>query len=120
VSDVDTPRLLEQVQAVHVLSTLAGFEALLRGCRVVCHGAPFYAGWGLTDDRLPVPRRSRRLSLEALVAGALILYPRYVSVFDSAPCEVEVAVDGLVQQACAGLGKAPAWRRLLRPLLRRE
>lgn len=120
VSDVDTAQLLHQVQAVHVLSTLTGFEALLRGCRVVCHGTPFYAGWGLTEDHVPLPQRSRPLSLDALVAGALILYPRYAGVIDGAPCTVEEAVSALAQQAKARHGTAPAWRRWMRPLLRRD
>ncbi len=71
--------LLEQVDEVHVLTSLAGFEALLRGRRVVAYGHPFYAGWGLTEDRVPLPRRQRRLALDELVAGVLILYPTYVS-----------------------------------------
>lgn len=72
-------QMLEQVDEVHVMTSLAGFEALMRGRKVVCHGQPFYAGWGLTQDTLPVPRRVRRLTLDALVASALILYPRYFS-----------------------------------------
>jgi capsular polysaccharide export protein len=71
-----TATLLEEIDEVHTLTSLAGFEALLRRRRVVVYGRPFYAGWGLTDDRAAVDR-GRRLSLEELVAGALILYPRY-------------------------------------------
>ena len=72
-------QVLRAVDEVHVLTSLAGFEALLRGKPVVCWGTPFYAGWGLTEDRAPTPRRSRVLSLDALVAGVLLLYPTYVS-----------------------------------------
>ncbi|MCK7513769.1 MAG: hypothetical protein MZV70_63660 [Desulfobacterales bacterium] len=49
----------EEVDEVHTLTSLAGFEALLRGKRVVAYGQPFYAGWGLTTDFLP-PRARRR------------------------------------------------------------
>jgi capsular polysaccharide export protein len=77
--DVPMARLLEEVDEVHTLTSLAGFEALLRGKRVVAYGQPFYAGWGLTTDFLPPPRRGRRLTVDELVAGALILYPCYVS-----------------------------------------
>ncbi len=63
---------------VHTLTSLVGFEALLRGCRVVVYGQPFYAGWGLTEDRHPVMRRTRRLELDELVCGTLIRYPRYL------------------------------------------
>lgn len=79
VTDVPIHRLFPQVDELQVLTSLAGFEALLRGVPVVCHGSPFYAGWGLTQDTQRHPRRTRRLSLDELVAGALILYPTYVS-----------------------------------------
>ena len=79
VTDVAIEDLLTQVDEIHTLTSLAGFEALLRNRLVVCYGQPFYAGWGLTRDVLPVARRTRRLSLDELVAGALILYPTYVS-----------------------------------------
>jgi capsular polysaccharide export protein len=85
--------LLDAVDAVHVLTSLAGFEALMRGREVVCHGTPFYAGWGLTRDLAPVPeRRGRQLSLDALVAGVLILYPRYLDPVTGLPCPPEVLV----------------------------
>lgn len=68
---------IEASDAVHTMSSMAGFEALLRGKRVVVYGRPFYAGWGLTEDRLSIPRRTRKLTLEELVAGALLRYPLY-------------------------------------------
>ena len=68
---------IEGCDAVVTMTSLAGFDALLRGKRVVVHGRPFYAGWGLTDDQLPLRRRCRALSLEELVAGALLHYPLY-------------------------------------------
>lgn len=89
--------LLEQVDAMHVLTSLAGFEGLLRGVEIVTHGVPFYAGWGLTRDLGPVPsRRTRRLSLDQLVAGCLILYPRYLDPVTRLPCEPEIVVDRIV------------------------
>src|SRR5690606_41515203 len=63
--------LLAQCDAVETMTSLVGFEALLRGRQVAVHGRPFYAGWGLTEDLLPFPRRTRRLSLDELVAVAL-------------------------------------------------
>jgi capsular polysaccharide export protein len=79
VVDIIMGELLSQVDEVHTLTSLAGFEALLRGKKVVCYGQPFYAGWGLTHDVIPVARRTRLLSLNELAAGTLILYPIYVS-----------------------------------------
>ena len=81
--------LLEQVDEVHVLTSLAGFEALLRERAVTCHGVPFYAGWGLTRDFVTVPRRTRRLTLDALVAATLLLYPLYLDPETGLPCSAE-------------------------------
>ncbi|BBF71433.1 hypothetical protein SBA_ch1_36330 [Sphingomonas bisphenolicum] len=89
--------LMEMVQAVddvHVLSSLTGFEALVRGQSVTVHGMPFYAGWGLTRDLAePTGRRGRRLTVDQLVAGTLILYPRYIDPVTRLPCGPELMVD---------------------------
>jgi len=71
--------LLPEVDEVHVMTSLSGFEAVLRGKPVRCYGQPFYAGWGLTQDKAPIPRRNRRLALDELVAGVLLHYPHDVS-----------------------------------------
>ncbi len=85
--------LLDIVDDVHVLTSLTGFEALLRKRDVTTHGMPFYAGWGLTRDRGDVPaRRTRELSLVELVAGVLILYPRYLDPVTGLPCPPEILV----------------------------
>ena len=89
-------QLFRQVDALHVLTSLAGFEALLRGVEVHCWGLPFYAGWGLTQDQLVCSRRSRQLPLDALVHAALIEYPRYVSRRSGWFIEPEQAVDELL------------------------
>ena len=91
VADVIAPRasmahLLEDVDEVHTLTSLSGFEALLKGLAVTTYGLPFYAGWGLTDDRERCERRTRRLRLEELIAATLILYPRYVYRPSGWPC----------------------------------
>lgn len=87
--------LLARVDAVHTLTSLTGFEALLRGVAVTCWGTPFYAGWGLTEDRAAPPRPRRRLALDELVAGALILYPRCVDPVTALPCPPEVLIERL-------------------------
>lgn len=93
IRDGSIAELLDQVDCVHTLTSLAGFEALLRGCQVVTHGQPFYAGWGLTADLGPrIDRRTRRLTLPELVAGSLILYPRYVDPVTGLPCPPELLV----------------------------
>lgn len=94
--DTGSP-LMELVQAVdevHVLSSLTGFEALMRDRPVTVHGMPFYAGWGLTRDLArPIARRGRQLTVDQLVAAALILYPRYLDPVTRLPCGPEVMVD---------------------------
>ena len=74
----DMAQLLTAVDQVHVLTSLSGFEALLRKVPVQVYGLPFYAGWGLSDDVLRCPRRGRTLQLDELVYGALIDYPSYL------------------------------------------
>jgi capsular polysaccharide export protein len=117
--DVGIAAMLDAVDEVHVLTSLAGFEALLRGKPVTCHGQPFYSGWGLTSDRHPVPRRRRRLTLDELAAAVLILYPRYLSRADSRPISPEQALDELLAWRAAEGGMAPWWRKLFRVVLRR-
>lgn len=91
----DLAGLYERIDGLHVVTSLAGFEALLRGVPVTTWGIPFYAGWGLTQDRASCPRRSRALDLDALVAGALILYPRYVDPLSLVPCGPEDYLEAL-------------------------
>jgi capsular polysaccharide export protein len=111
--------LLQQVDEVHVLTSLTGFEALLRGTRVVCWGQPFYAGWGLTEDRVPHSRRTRRLTLDELVAGALLRYPVYVSRETRKHCTPEQSLDELLRWR----GQRPShdawWRSWVRPWIAR-
>lgn len=123
-ADVSPQRLLSRARHVYVCTSQLGFDALLAGVPVTCFGAPFYAGWGLTDDRVPLPRRGRRRSLDELVAAALFLYPRYVDPFSDERCEVETVVEHLALQrrmlqenrrhfVCFGFS---AWKR---PFVRR-
>lgn len=76
--DSSLAHCLDVADEVHTMTSLVGFEALLRGLEVSVYGRPFYGGWGLTNDRQTFERRSKKLSLSELIAGALIKYPRYV------------------------------------------
>jgi capsular polysaccharide export protein len=87
--------LLERVDEVHTLTSLAGFEGLLRGKKVETYGIPFYAGWGLTRDHQPISRRNRKLLLDELAAGVLIEYPIYSSLVSGASCTPETTVQEL-------------------------
>ncbi len=99
VRDVPMASLLDSVDAVHVLTSLTGFEALIRGCEVVTHGQPFYAGWGLTRDLAPpIERRGQNVTKAQLVAATLILYPRYLDPVTKLPCPPEILVERLAAQ----------------------
>lgn len=111
---VSLSNLVAQVDEVHTMTSLLGFEALIRGAKVVCHGLPFYAGWGLTEDRIPCPRRTQRLTVDSLVYGALIAYPRYYNFQRNCFVEPEQAIDQLAGLAQAG----PQSRNLTRKALR--
>ncbi len=80
-TEVSIVSCIEACDEVHTMTSLSGFDALLREKIVVTYGQPFYAGWGLTTDLAENPiafaRRTRRLSLDELVAGALLRYPIY-------------------------------------------
>ncbi len=94
---------------VATLTSLTGFEALMRGKAVSVYGRPFYAGWGLTDDRLGFPRRSRRATVEDLIHAALIAYPVYVTP-EGWPCEAEDLVVALIAARERPAPKAPRGR----------
>ena len=99
--------LIEACDEVWTMTSLLGFEALLRGKAVTCLGTPFYAGWGLTRDHAPaLTWRSAQPSLAALVHATLIDYPRYHDPVTNAPCPVEVVVDRLISESPvrSGLG----------------
>jgi capsular polysaccharide export protein len=114
--------LIDAVDGVHVITSLAGFEALLRGKAVTTHGVPFYAGWGLTKDLGDVPaRRTRRLSLDELVAGTLLLYPRYTDPVTRLPCPAELLVERIAHGTASistPLITLRQWQGRLRSLLR--
>lgn len=94
-------RCIEACDEVHTMTSLTGFDALLRGKKVVTYGAPFYAGWGLTDDYTALPRRTRTLSLDALTAGVLLLYPRYWDARSDGFVECETILQRLIEQRAA-------------------
>jgi capsular polysaccharide export protein len=87
--------LLQGAIAVYTVSSQMGFEAILAGHRPWVFGTPFYAGWGLTEDALPLPRRGRRLTRAQLFAAAMLLYPVWYDPCRDRLCNFEAAVDQL-------------------------
>ncbi|WP_298429750.1 capsular polysaccharide biosynthesis protein [uncultured Jannaschia sp.] len=96
-SDADPLALIARADAVWTLTSLLGFEALMRDVPVTTLGTPFYAGWGLTTDkgRIPARRRAARPSLDALVHAALIVVPRYHDPFTGTAAPPEIIVERL-------------------------
>jgi len=75
--NINPIRLLEYFDRVYTKTSGMGMEALLLKKEVFCYGMPFYAGWGLTHDKIKIERRGRILSIYELFAGAYILYTKY-------------------------------------------
>ena len=109
----DPAALIAACDEVWTMTSALGFEALLRGVRVTCLGAPFYAGWGLTTDAGPVPDRRRhapdghplpRPTLLALAHAALIAYPRCFDPVTRRPCPPEVVAERLASGTVPALG----------------
>lgn len=88
----------ETIDHVYTITSLSGFEALIRGIPVTTLGAPFYSGWGLTDDRQIVDRRKRNLTIVELFAGAYILYPRYVDPYKGKSLSLEETIEQINSQ----------------------
>ena len=101
--------MLGMVDEVHTLTSLTGFEGLLRGLRVCTYGGPFYAGWSLTDDRARerafLDRRGTRLTLDELTAGVLLLYPTYYDWQTRSFCTAEDVCQRLLQPSGQMKGK---------------
>ena len=94
--------LLAQADEVYTVTSQMGLEALFLGKTVHCFGLPFYAGWGLTRDRLACGRRTRRRSLMELWAAAYILYPRYVNPVTGQRADIQeiIRLLGLQRRHC--------------------
>ena len=99
---ISPQRLFEGARAVYAVTSLLGFEAILAGHRPVLYGVPFYAGWGLSDDRRPPPaRRQRRLTRAQLAAATLILYPTWYDPYRDRLGQIEDVLGALEAQARA-------------------
>ena len=112
--DATLAACLDVADEVHTMTSLVGFEGLIRGKRVVVHGQPFYGGWGLTVDHNPLARRTRKLTLDALCAGTLLRYPRYLNRSTSRFTSPEVVIEQLrAEREVAGADRAIklAWPR---------
>lgn len=94
--------LLKNAARVYVMGSLLGYEAMLAGHRPRIFGAPFYTGWGLSDDEARLPRRSPQ-TIETLFAASHLIAPVWYD-----PCLDRLTdFDGALTQLEA---EARAWR----------
>ena len=95
-ADIPLAQAFHDVDHVYTITSLSGFEALLRGITVTTIGSPFYSGWGVTDDRQENSRRKRKLSVEQIFAAAYLLYPQY---FDTESGET-LSLESVIEKIC--------------------
>ncbi|MFK0163336.1 capsular biosynthesis protein [Rhizobium sp. NPDC090279] len=103
--EVSVASILEVVDEVWTVSSQFGFDALLRGIPVRCYAAPFYAGWGVTEDRFGVytkaalaGRRTKLRTVDQIAAAAFSLYPTYRDPADWREIDVFRAIELIVAQ----------------------
>ncbi|MEP2783004.1 MAG: capsular polysaccharide biosynthesis protein [Pseudoruegeria sp.] len=99
-TNTDPIAILDHINEVWTLTSLLGFEALIRDVPVTCLGLPFYAGWGLTTDLspdAPHPRRGGPVNKAGLIHASLIDYPRYYDPVTQSACPAEVIIDRLAK-----------------------
>ena len=95
--DYNPLSIIKQVDQVYVATSQMGFEALMLGKKVTCFGTPFYAGWGLTDDRQSCSRRSQKRTLEELFCIAYQQYSRYINPATGLSCELKTVLEYIVE-----------------------
>ncbi|WEZ85802.1 capsular biosynthesis protein (plasmid) [Rhizobium sp. 32-5/1] len=105
---VSVASILDVVDEVWTVSSQFGLDALLRGLPVRCYAVPFYAGWGLTQDKASeaakaaiAQRRKARPTLDELVEVIFSLYPSYRDPVTWQPLHVLQAIDLLVGELAA-------------------
>lgn len=109
VTNVNIINLFSISDRVCTICSLSGFEALLRGIKVTTYGMPFYAGWGLTDDYLPIERRNRKLNLLELIYVSLVLYPRYINWQSRSITTPESVIHQLSHERLSGVLLNSGW-----------
>ena len=95
--NVNPIALLKHFNKVYTKTSGMGFEALLVGCECVCFGMPFYAGWGVTDDRSKCERRKRKRSVAEIFAAAYILYTRYYNPYTKKESDIFDTIDTIIK-----------------------
>ena len=90
--------LIKQVDEVRVVTSQMGFEACMLGKKVSCYGLPFYAGWGITEDRVSCPRRTQKRRLQEVFSAAYLIYSHYIHPETGEPTELEDVLTHIERQ----------------------
>lgn len=98
---------------VWTMTSLLGFEAILRGIKTVCLGRPFYSGWGLTfgSDR-QIDASRGEISLLGLIHATLIDYPTYFDPQSGSVSSVERTIAHLSNEETKNSGFGLSFQKL--------
>jgi len=94
--NVNPISLLKHFSKVYTKTSGMGFEALIVGCECVCFGMPYYAGWGVTQDKLTCKRRVKQRSVEEIFAASYILYTRYYNPYKKKDSDIFDTIEEIV------------------------
>jgi capsular polysaccharide export protein len=89
--------LMGYFDKVYTKTSGMGFEALLLNKEVHCYGLPFYAGWGITFDKVECSRRERNLSIDEIFTGAYILYSCYYNPYLNEESDILKIIEYIAQ-----------------------
>lgn len=95
---VSTFSILAQADEVYTVSARIGFDAVLLGKTVHCYGLPFYAGWGLTKDKIACARRNIKVKKEELFAALCLFFTRYLHPITQEPSHFQAFVRLILLQ----------------------
>jgi len=96
--------LLEEFDKIYTQTSQMGFEAAFLGKEVITFGMPFYAGWGITQDKLKNERRQRKLTPLEVFAAAYILYSSYYNPYEKRECDIIEAIETIYKKRKEVLG----------------
>lgn len=105
---MDLSWLLTRAVHAYTFDSPLGMDALVHHVPLTVMGRPFYAGYGLTDDRSPVMRVERALSLETLFARTYLYRQRYIYNEPPATACLTAILYSAYRTACARQSAPPA------------
>ncbi len=91
--DINPYCLFDIVDEVFVCSSQLGFEACMAGKQVHCYGMPFYAGWGITNDKIKIDRRNKKRDILEIFYFSYVKLSRYVDPTSGTPCKLEEFIE---------------------------